>query len=134
MKYKKTGYWILIIIFAGMMIFSSVMYLSHAPAIVQGFQHLGYPEYLLNLLGTAKIIGVISILQNRFTLLKEWAYAGFTINLIGASWSHLSVGEPIIMPLILFIVLMGSYILWKKIIKSASDTSGNRVSEFALPG
>jgi hypothetical protein len=101
---------------------------------VQGFQRLGYPEHLLNLLGTAKIIGVISILQNRFTLLKEWAYAGFTINLIGASWSHLSVGEPIIMPLILFIVLMSSYILWKKIIKSASDTPGSRVSEFALPG
>jgi hypothetical protein len=132
MKYKKISYWILTVIFAGMMTLSSVLYLSHAPAVVYGFHSLGYPDYMLNLLGTAKFIGVIALVQTRFSVLKEWAYAGFTINLIGATWSHLSVGQPIFMPFVLFIVLMGSYILWKMAIKNVPAEAEKRVGGFAL--
>jgi DoxX-like family len=132
MKYKKISYWVLTVIFAGMMAFSSALYLSHAPAITKAFQSLGYPSYMLNLLGTAKLIGVIAILQTRFSLLKEWAYAGFTINLIGASWSHLSVGQPMFMPFVLFLVLMGSYILWKQLAKDVASKVETRVGRFAL--
>jgi hypothetical protein len=132
MKYKKIGYWFLTVIFAGMMLLSSVLYLSHAPAVVQGLHSLGYPEYLLNLLGTAKIIGVISLVQTRFSLLKEWAYAGFTINLIGASWSHLSLGQPIFMPIVLFLVLLGSYILWRTTLKNVLGGAEKGVGGLAL--
>jgi DoxX-like family len=132
MKYKKIGYWILTVIFAGLMTFSAVLYLSHAPAVSQGFHSLGYPDYMLNLLGTAKLLGVISLVQTRFTVLKEWAYAGFTINLIGASWSHLSVGQPIFMPFVLFIVLLASYILWKHLAKNSKVNATERISGFAL--
>jgi hypothetical protein len=132
MKYKKIGYWILTVIFAGMMTFSAVLYLSHGPAIVNGFHSLGYPDYILNLLGTAKIVGVVALVQTRFTLLKEWAYAGFTITLIGASWSHLSVGQPIFMPFILFIVLLGSYILWRNAIKNVPGEAEKRVGGLAI--
>jgi hypothetical protein len=132
MKYKKISYWILTVVFAGMMTLSSVLYLSHATAIVQAFHSLGYPDYMLNLLGTAKFIGVIALVQTRFLVLKEWAYAGFTINLIGAIWSHLSIGQPIFMPFILFIVLLGSYILWNKAIKNVPADTEKRVGGFAL--
>jgi hypothetical protein len=132
MKYKKISYWVLTIVFAGMMTLSSVLYLSHAPAVVQGFHSLGYPDYMLNLLGTAKFIGVIALVQTRFSVLKEWAYAGFTINLIGATWSHLSVGQPIFMPFVLFIVLLGSYIFWKRANKNVTAESENKVGGFAL--
>jgi hypothetical protein len=132
MKYKKIGYWVLTVIFTGMMAFSSALYLGHAPAMVKAFQSLGYPVYMLNLLGTAKLIGVIALLQTRFSLLKEWAYAGFTINLIGASWSHLSVGQPIFMPFVLLLVLMGSYILWKQLARNVASKAETRVGGFAL--
>ena len=132
MKYKKIGYWVLLVIFTGMMAFSSFLYLGHAPAIVSAFQGLGYPVYSLNILGTAKLIGVIALLQTRYSLLKEWAYAGFTINLIGATWSHLSVGQPIFMPFILFLVLMGSYFLWKQLAKNPAGKMESRVGGFAL--
>ena len=132
MKYKKISYWILTVLFAGMMTLSSVLYLSHAPAIVQAFHSLGYPDYMLNLLGTAKFIGVIALVQTRFSVLKEWAYAGFTINLIGASWSHLSVGQPFVMPFVSFIILLGSYILWKRAIKNVPAETEKRVGGFAL--
>jgi len=132
MKYKKIGYWVLTVIFTGMMTLSSVLYLSHAPAIVSGFQSLGFPVYTLNILGTAKLIGVISLLQTRFPLLKEWAYAGFTINLIGATWSHLAVGQSFFMPFVLFLVLMGSYLLWKQLVKNSTAKTETRVGGFAL--
>jgi hypothetical protein len=111
MNYKKIGYWTLTIIFAGMMILSSFMYLSKQPVIVQALHQLGYPEYVLSILGTAKILGVIALLQTRFDTLKEWAYAGFTINLISASWSHLALGQPVVAPVVLLLILAGSYTL-----------------------
>lgn len=57
---------------------------------------LGYPLYLLSIIGTWKILGVIAILIPKFLLLKEWAYAGFCFVLSGATISHLVVGQPIV--------------------------------------
>jgi hypothetical protein len=115
MKVKKISYWVLTILFSAMMALSSFFYLSQQPAILQALRQLGYPDYLLKILGTAKLIGVISLVQTRFSGLKEWAYAGFTINLIGAIWSHLAMGQAFITPLVGFLILMGSYILWKQL-------------------
>src|SRR5690606_2396160 len=54
---------------------------------------LGYPLYLLSILGTWKILGVIAILVPKFPLIKEWAYAGFFFAMSGAFISHLVVGQ-----------------------------------------
>jgi len=54
---------------------------------------LGYPLYLLSIIGTWKILGVIAILIPKFPLLKEWAYAGFFFAMSGAFISHLAVGQ-----------------------------------------
>jgi hypothetical protein len=65
---------------------------------------LGYPPYILLILGTAKLVGVVALLQNRWPTLREWAYAGFAIDLIGASASHFFSGNPFgeaIFPLLL---------------------------------
>jgi uncharacterized membrane protein YphA (DoxX/SURF4 family) len=55
--------------------------------------HLGYPDYLLTLLGLCKILGVIAILIPKFPLVKEWAYAGFFFVMSGAIFSHVAVGD-----------------------------------------
>jgi uncharacterized membrane protein YphA (DoxX/SURF4 family) len=57
------------------------------------FTHLGYPEYLLTILGVWKILGVIAILIPKFPLIKEWAYAGFFFAMSGAVISHLAIGD-----------------------------------------
>ena len=49
---------------------------------VEMITHLGYPVYLLTILGVWKILGVVAVLlpagrQVFLNLLKEWAYAGF---------------------------------------------------------
>ncbi|MBN8790345.1 MAG: DoxX family protein [Terrimonas sp.] len=55
--------------------------------------HLGYPVYILTILGIWKILGVIAVLIPAFPLLKEWAYAGFFFAMSGAVFSHAAVGD-----------------------------------------
>ena len=38
---------------------------------------LGYPAYLLIIIGIWKLLGVIVVLAPKLPLMKEWAYAGF---------------------------------------------------------
>ena len=60
---------------------------------VEGMQVLGYPIYVLTILGTWKMLGSIALLAPRFPRLKEWAYAGIFFNMTGAAISHLVVGD-----------------------------------------
>ena len=74
--------------------------------------HLGYPAYLLTLLGIWKVFGVIAVLIPKFPLLKEWAYAGFFFVISGAIFSHIASADPIntIFPALLLLIL--TFISW----------------------
>jgi hypothetical protein len=109
MKTKKILYWVFTIFVAAFMLFSSYMYLSKSPQMIDGFQKLGYPLYFVSLLGLAKLLGAIALLQTRFKTLQEWAYAGFTFTFIGAAWTHFSTGTPFIMPIVALVFLGLSY-------------------------
>jgi hypothetical protein len=93
-NWRRIGYWITTGGFAALMLFSAALYLSGAAGIRDTLLHLGYPPYILTILGTAKLIGAFALLQPRWSTLREWAYAGFTINLIGATASHVFAGDP----------------------------------------
>ena len=69
--------------------------------------HLGYPVYLLTLLGIWKILGVVALLVPKFPLLKEWAYAGFSFIMSGAVFSHIVSGDSVseLIPSLLFLIL-----------------------------
>jgi hypothetical protein len=82
------------------------------------FAHLGYPAYLLPFIGVAKILGVIAVWLPGVPRLREWAYAGLSIDVIGAFYSHISVGDPVsvaIGPVIAFALIIGSYILYRRV-------------------
>jgi len=70
-------------------------------------EHLGYPVYLLTLLGIWKILAVVVLLIPKFPLVKEWAYAGIFFVMTGAIFSHLTIGDPItaIIPSLLLLIL-----------------------------
>ena len=74
--------------------------------------HLGYPAYLLTILGVWKVLGVVAVLIPKFPVLKEWAYAGFFFAMSGAAWSHMAVGDSVkeIAPSLLLIVL--TFVSW----------------------
>jgi len=74
--------------------------------------HLGYPVYLLALLGILKILGVIAVLIPRYPLLKEWAYAGFVFIMTGAIYSHLAAGDKIAETLPALLLLVLAIVSW----------------------
>ena len=118
MKKLKTWYWVATIIFALMMIMDGIGGIIQQEAGKEVLKHLGYPMYLLIIVGIAKLLGAASILQNKFKTIKEWAYAGFAINFIGAFASRAFVGDGmslLIPPLIALVIMFIPYVLWKKL-------------------
>jgi hypothetical protein len=78
-----------------------------APPGVYGIKHLGYPVYVLTILGVWKILGVVALLIPKFPLLKEWAYAGFFFIMSGAIFSHIASGDSVseLIPSLLLLIL-----------------------------
>ena len=77
MKKLNIIYWIFTVLFALLMLFSSIPdIMKNEQAIEIMHKQLGYPEYLIQFIGVAKLLGVIAILVPGFNRLKEWAYAG----------------------------------------------------------
>ncbi|HEX9512926.1 MAG TPA: DoxX family protein [Puia sp.] len=120
MKTTKIFYWIFTILMIALMLFSAAGSFMNNPQGVEFAKHLGYPISLFKFLAVAKILGVIAILVPGNPKLKEWAYAGFTFDLIGAVFSGLVVGDPVIAWIPVFVGLIfvfGSYITYHKLLK-----------------
>lgn len=117
-KTIKIIYWIVLIIFALANLFSGISGLFPNQQAKDLMVQLGYPLYFLAIISMAKILGVLAILQTKFKTIKEWAYAGFAIDYIGASASFYFTGGDLfstLMPMIFLAVMFASYFLWKKI-------------------
>ena len=116
MNKSKIFYWLFTVLLAGLMGLAAVPDILRVPEAQAIFEHLGYPAYLLPFLGVAKLLAVITILVPGFARLKEWAYAGIVIDLTGALYSHLSVGDPLstwIFPVIGLVLSAGSYAFFR---------------------
>jgi len=85
-------YWIVTALFGLQMSFTAYAQLS-LPQVAEAFTHLGFPAYFRVELAWAKLLGVVLLLAPVPARLKEWAYAGFAINLASALIAHLSVGD-----------------------------------------
>ena len=86
-------YWIATSLMSFGMLGSGLAQIFHAKEMVDLIVPLGYPLYLLYIIGVWKILGVTVILMPGFKLLKEWAYAGFFFVMTGAFVSHLASGD-----------------------------------------
>ncbi|HXX77050.1 MAG TPA: DoxX family protein, partial [Ktedonobacteraceae bacterium] len=98
---KMIGYWTTTIIVTIELIAGGVTDLIHGPELLfvgdpvaTVLAHLGYPVYLLTILGVWKLLGAIALLVPRFPRLKEWAYAGtfFIYIMAAASWASCGGG------------------------------------------
>ena len=85
-------YWIVTALFCLQMSFTAYAQLR-LPDVAQAFTHLGFPDYFRVELSWAKLLGVALMLAPAPARLKEWAYAGFAINLASALVAHLSMGD-----------------------------------------
>ena len=98
-KKNKIIYWIATIWLSLGMVSTGFVQLLKAKGGQGGadmIAHLGYPVYLLTLMGICKIAGIVALLIPKLPLLKEWAYAGFTFIMCGAIFSHVASGDAII--------------------------------------
>ncbi|MCG8585295.1 MAG: DoxX family protein [Pirellulales bacterium] len=87
-------YWFFTLLFCATMSAGGVANLLRTEEQLSTFDMLGYPTYLLTVLGVAKLLGVVALIVPGVPLLKEWAYAGFAFDLIGAAASHIAVDHP----------------------------------------
>jgi len=82
--------------------------------VVLVLAHLGYPVYLLTILGVWRLLGAIALLVPRFPRLKEWAYAGTFLELTGAAASGAARGDDmgtVIWPLAFAVLALASWAL-----------------------
>ncbi len=125
------GFWIFTALFCLEMIFTAYYELLVLPQAAQAFTRLGFPATSFRVeLSWAKVAGVAALLvpmvPARF---KEWAYAGFAINLISALIAHLSIGDrpAALAPSATTSVLWGlSYFFWRRLqtrLSEATDCS-----------
>jgi uncharacterized membrane protein YphA (DoxX/SURF4 family) len=121
LKLKMIGYWVTTIIVTLELLAGGVTDLIHGPTllfagdpIVLVLAQLGYPVYLLTILGVWKLLGAIALLVPRFPRLKEWAYAGTFFVYVGATASWVARGGgmgDLIGPLILAALTFASWAL-----------------------
>ena len=115
---KKTNifYWVFTGLLAFLMLGSAIPDIISHPIAVKGMhEDLGYPVYFIPFIGVAKFLGVVAILTPGFHRLKEFAYAGFYFDLIGATYSIAMIGKPDWMFNVLPIALLtASYVFYQK--------------------
>jgi hypothetical protein len=113
---NRIFYWILTLLVLLPTAGSAVpeLFARGAKATVQSYLLLGYPLYLMKILGFAKLLGAAAILADRSHRTTEWAYAGFGILFLGATASHTLAGDRVHAPIpfVFFILLAGSYLFW----------------------
>jgi hypothetical protein len=103
-------------LFALMMGLSGVLYLLAPKPVVDALQALGYPLYFAKMLGVAKVLGALALVVPQARTVREWAYAGFTFDLVAAVVSHLVVGEAshVAQPAVALVLLGISYRLRRR--------------------
>jgi len=77
------------------MLVGAFMDLAHLPHVVQDVRSIGYPTYVLYIVGVWKVLAVAALLWQRLPRLREWAYAGVFFEMSGAAASHVLAGDPI---------------------------------------
>ncbi|WP_114792919.1 DoxX family protein [Niabella yanshanensis] len=109
-KRNKIIYWIATIWLALGMLSTGIVQLIQLEEETEMMKRLGYPSYLLGVIGIWKILGVVAVLIPKFPLLKEWAYAGFFFVMSGAVLSHFAIGDgakeffgPVLLLVLIFI-------------------------------
>ena len=129
------GFWIFTALFCLEMSFTA--YYELLPQGAEAFARLGFPaSYFRMELSLAKIAGVVALLVPMVPArLKEWAYAGFAINLVSALITHLSLGQgpQSWSPSAITSVLWGfSYFFWRRLeAKAALSPSPAEVAGYA---
>ncbi len=90
---RTIAYWVTTLLVAAESVLGGVWDIMQIPYVRADIENLGYPAYVLVIIGVWKLLGAVAVLVPRFPRLKEWAYAGMFFNYTGAVASQLAVGH-----------------------------------------
>ena len=113
MKSRAIAYWTATALLALELLIGAIWDLSRSHLAVQIMLRLGYPLYLLALIGIWKLLAIPALLVPGYARLKEWTYAGIFFLMTGAIASHAACGDGkgLIPPLILITLAITSWML-----------------------
>jgi hypothetical protein len=127
------GFWIFTALFCLEMSFTAYWELLRLPDAAQAFTRLGFPSASFRVeLSWAKVAGVVALLipmipaRGVIRVIKEWAYAGFAINLVSALIAHFSISDrrAAFIPSSATSVLWGlSYYFWRRLQARSSEAT-----------
>jgi DoxX-like family len=87
-------YWVATGLFCALFLGSAVFGLLDLDASKTEWTHLQYPWWTFFALTVAKVVGVATIVSNKFPrVLKDFAFAGFLFDLLLAAGAHAAVPE-----------------------------------------
>ncbi|WP_083964363.1 DoxX family protein [Shimazuella kribbensis] len=139
-KGKMIAYWTVTSLLAVSILLSGAGQLMKLGGNIELVKNIGYPLYIMNILGIWKILGVIAIVVPGFPRLKEWAYAGIFFLMTGAAFSHVlandygDYGFHIILPLFYVTLNIVSWALrpQSRILGNLLDKTEKRVQKQSL--
>lgn len=113
MKAKAIAYWTATVLLAVELLVGSLWDLSRFHVAVEILTRLGYPLYMLTILGIWKLLAVPALLTPGYLRLKEWTYAGIFFLTTGAIASHGICGDVkgLISPAVLLLLTISSWAL-----------------------
>ena len=121
----RVGFWIVTAVFCLQMAFTAYAELR-LPQVAEAFRHMGFPGYFRVELSWAKLVGVALLLAPVPSRMKEWAYAGFAIDLASAVIAHVAIGdgpEAWGWAVATGMLWLGSYGTWRRI-EAAKERTG----------
>ena len=87
-KGRKIAYWTVTLPLAAAITLSGIGQVMQLGGNVELVKNLGYPLYVLSILGIWKVLGAIALVMPGFPRLKEWVHAGIFFLMTGAALSH----------------------------------------------
>jgi hypothetical protein len=113
-RIKTVAYWVTTILGPTSFVIGGVLNLAHTDQAVTTLQHLGYPAHFASILGMWKLVGAIVTTVPRLPRLKEWAYAGFFVDLTSAAMARAAAGDSaadVVAPLGFLALVLASWAL-----------------------
>ena len=121
---RTTVYWVTTLLLALECLVGGIMGALQRPTFIDIMKHLGYPDYVMTIIGVWYVLGGVALLVPGFSLLKEWAYAGLFFIYTGAIASHLAVGDGVVTlvgPIILTGLVIASW-TWRPSTRRLDDS------------
>lgn len=90
---KTVAYWSVTILLAAAIMLSGIGQLMQFGGNLELVRNLGYPLYVLTILGIWKVLGAIALVVPGLPRLKEWVHAGIFFLMTGAALSHVFAND-----------------------------------------